>query len=260
MFLRKQGFPEEGELVLCTVTKIFHHSVFVDLDEYSNRSALIHISEISPGRIRNLRDFVVEGKKVVCVVLRINQEKGHIDLSLRRVNERQRIAKNNTIKMEQKSEKIVELAAQKIGEDPKKAYENVYSKVSKKYSTLIECFEEVSVDAVKLESLGVEKHLAQELTELIKQRIKPPQIEIKGQMKITLYLSDGISIIKDAFTDVLKSEKSLTIKYGGAGKYLFNIISEDFKDAEKKMEKAVTHISTKIQKSGGTAEFKRAEA
>ena len=74
MLYKKQGFPEEDELVLCTVNNVQHNSVFVDLDEY-NKRGLIHISEIAPGRIRNIRDYVVEGKKIVCKILRIDQEK-----------------------------------------------------------------------------------------------------------------------------------------------------------------------------------------
>ena len=89
MLYKKQGFPEESELVMCTVSNIQYHSVFADLDEYG-RQGMIHISEISPGRIRNIRDYVKEGKKIVCKVLRVNSERGHIDLSLRRVNEAQR--------------------------------------------------------------------------------------------------------------------------------------------------------------------------
>src|SRR3989338_5359313 len=81
MLLKKEGFPEEDELVMCTVTQVQFHSVFVILDEY-DKGGMIHISEVSPGRIRNIRDFVREGKKVVCKVLRVNKEKGHIDLSL----------------------------------------------------------------------------------------------------------------------------------------------------------------------------------
>jgi translation initiation factor 2 subunit 1 len=100
--IKKTGFPEEGELLLCTVTKIFGHSVFVNIEEYG-RSGMVHISEISPGRIRNLRDYVVEGKKIVCAVLRVNKEKGHVDLSLRRVNEGQRRKKLEQIKQEQKT-------------------------------------------------------------------------------------------------------------------------------------------------------------
>ncbi|MEK6948847.1 MAG: S1 RNA-binding domain-containing protein, partial [Nanoarchaeota archaeon] len=60
MLLQKKGFPQEDELVLCTVTKVEFHSVFVTLDEYG-KGGMIHISEVSPGRIRNIRDFVREG-------------------------------------------------------------------------------------------------------------------------------------------------------------------------------------------------------
>ena len=38
MFLKKQGFPQEGELVLCTVTKVQHTPVFARLDEFENKS------------------------------------------------------------------------------------------------------------------------------------------------------------------------------------------------------------------------------
>ena len=34
MLLKKKGFPEEDELVMCTVTKVQFHSVFCNLDEY----------------------------------------------------------------------------------------------------------------------------------------------------------------------------------------------------------------------------------
>jgi len=70
MLLKKEGFPEEDELVMCTITKVQFHSVFANLDDYG-KNGMIHISEVSPGRIRNIRDFVKEGKKVVCKVLEL---------------------------------------------------------------------------------------------------------------------------------------------------------------------------------------------
>jgi len=260
MLLNRTGFPEEGELVISTVTKIFHHSVFVNLDEYNNRSGLIHISEISPGRIRNLRDYVAEGKKIVTVVLRIDTEKGHIDLSLRRVNERQRIGKNSQIKMEQKSEKIIELISKKNGEDLRQLYETVFEKVNKKYETLTECFEDVVLDLVTLESLGIDKHHAKDLTEVIRQRMKPPIVQIKGQLSVVSYKENGIDLIKEALQQVLKSQKDLVMKYGGAGKYNMSVTSDNFKDAEKKMQNAVDKFMKSFNKSDGIVEYKRVEA
>src|SRR3989339_1873960 len=97
MLHHKKGYPEEEEIVFCKVTKIFPNSVFVEILEYGEQG-LVHISEIAPGRIRNLRDYVSEGRQIVCKVLRIDRQRGHIDLSLRRVNSTQRGEKLEQIK------------------------------------------------------------------------------------------------------------------------------------------------------------------
>ena len=54
---------EEGDVVLCTVTKIEGTSVFVNIEGDGEGSIIV--SEIAPGRIRNLRDYVLPNKKIV---------------------------------------------------------------------------------------------------------------------------------------------------------------------------------------------------
>ncbi len=58
----KKTFPDEKEIVVCTVKKILRDSIFATLDAYEGKEGMIHISEIAPGRIRNIRDYVKEGK------------------------------------------------------------------------------------------------------------------------------------------------------------------------------------------------------
>ena len=84
---RKPEYPEVGDLVIATIETVVTYGVYANLDEY-NKRGLLHISEISSSWIRNIRDFVREGQKVVLKVLRVSLEKGHIDLSLRRVTKR----------------------------------------------------------------------------------------------------------------------------------------------------------------------------
>lgn len=256
MLLVKEGFPEEDEIVLCTVTAIHFHSVFVSLDVYRNRSGMIHISEISPGRIRNIRDYVKEGKKIVCKVLRIHEDKGHIDLSLRRVNAGQKKEKINEIKQEQLAEKIVEFVARQRKEDLKKLYAEITKKIFEKYEGLYPAFDDVSSGKVKLEDFGINPDVAKQLLEVISQRIKPTEIEISGELMMKTYEPEGVELIKEA---VKKAGDKAEISYKGAGAYTIKVKSLEYKDAEKDLKEFITSITDFMESHNATAEFTRFE-
>src|SRR4030042_1348754 len=78
---------EEGDIVLCTVDRIAGTVVFVKIEGEEKEGSII-LSEIAPGRIRNLREYVIPKKKIVCKVLKISG--GTISLSLRRVTMKER--------------------------------------------------------------------------------------------------------------------------------------------------------------------------
>ncbi len=257
MLFRKEGFPEEGELVIVTVTSVQHHTVFSTLDEYSGRTGIIHISEIAPGRIRNIRDYVIEGKKVVCKVLRVNQERGHIDLSLRRVNEAQRRMKNDQLKKEQLAEKIIEFVANDLKKPVPEIYRTVAKKVMEKYPYIYACFEDVVNGSFDLKTLGLDKTLIDKLDEAVKLRIKPPQVIINGVFTLISYAPDGANRIKDALKTV--QQEGVTLKYLGGGKYKVTFIAEDFKTAEDILEKVTEEVISTMKKSGGEADFARKE-
>ncbi len=255
----KKGFPEEGELLLCTVTKIFGHSVFVNIDE-CNRSGMIHISEISPGRIRNLRDYVVEGKKIVCVVIRINREKGHIDLSLRRVSEGQRRKKLESLKQEQKSEKLLEYIAKEIHKDPVQFHDTIIEKISKNYKSLSSFFSDIVTDSVSLNELGIEKESADKLISVIKEKMKPPKIIIAGKLSMQIYDSNGIEIIKEALKKIEDIGKdSVVVRYAGGGTYNITVTADDYKNAEKILKEVSDSAVEFIEKKEGIVSFKRVE-
>jgi len=256
MLLKKTGFPQSEELVLCTVTGVNPHSVFCTLDEYGGRTGMIHISEVAPGRIRNIREFVQEGKKVVCKVLQINKEKGHIDLSLRRVNQTQKTNKLNQIKQEQLAEKIIEYAAKQTGDSVLTLYNKLAEKLMPEYGTIFAAFEQASQDKLNLET-AVDKKVAKLLTDAIKQRIKPPEVKISGDLKLTSYASDGVQEIKDVLAIATKA--GVEVRYLGAGTYHFEVIAEDYKDAEKTLAAAIDPIMEQAKEKDITAEWIRKE-
>src|SRR5512138_1285961 len=111
---QKLDWPETGDLVMATIKTVMDYGVYANLDEY-NRNGFLHISEISSARIRNIRDFVRENQKLVLKVLRVDTEKGHVDLSLRRVTKRERIEKIKSWKKDRKAEALLRGVAEKTG-------------------------------------------------------------------------------------------------------------------------------------------------
>ncbi|MEM2056465.1 MAG: S1 RNA-binding domain-containing protein, partial [Thermoplasmatales archaeon] len=83
--MRKEN-PEVGDIVVCTVKEVRDFGVVCTLDEFNNKEGFIHISEITSGWIKYIRDYVREGQRIVCKVLDANPSRGRFDLSLRRVN------------------------------------------------------------------------------------------------------------------------------------------------------------------------------
>lgn len=251
MLYHLNEMPEEGEIVLCKVTKLFPNSVFAELIEYG-RTGMIHISEVSPGRIRNLRDYVKIGKQIVCKVLRIDNQRGYIDLSLRRVNSNQKKDKLEEVKQENMSENIIFNLSKKLKLNFKEVYSNIFGEVSKDYSHLYLCFKDVATGDFDLNKLGLEKNLTEELNEAIKDKFKPSKIEITAEVDLETYSSDGVDKIKKILVDIEKVAPSVNLFYLGAGRYKISIEEYDYKVAEgnfKKIQKIVDKFNDKISKA-----------
>jgi len=252
MFYKKQGLPEIGEIVICTVKRVLPDSVFVDLDEY-NKEAMIHISEVAPGRIRNIRDFVKEGKKVICKILNVNKEKGYVDLSLRRVNQAQKISKNNEYKQEQKAEKIFNDLGKKLNLSINDVYSKIGNKIIEKYGTLTNCFNYIVNDKTDLKELKADNELSENLMVLVKEKIKPAHVEIIAKIKLENDLSNGAEIIKKTLD--LKDNAEVT--YISAPLYRIKIVSEDYKSAENVLKKIQENLNDIAKKNKSKFELIR---
>lgn len=82
----EQRYPEVDELVMVQVRQIAEMGAYVKLLEYDNIEGMILLSELSRRRIRSIQKLIRVGRNEVVVVLRVDKEKGYIDLSKRRVS------------------------------------------------------------------------------------------------------------------------------------------------------------------------------
>ncbi|VDB91354.1 unnamed protein product [Peniophora sp. CBMAI 1063] len=82
----EQKYPEVDELVMVQVRQIAEMGAYVKLLEYDGIEGMILLSELSRRRIRSIQKLIRVGRNEVVVVLRVDKEKGYIDLSKRRVS------------------------------------------------------------------------------------------------------------------------------------------------------------------------------
>jgi len=259
MLTGKTGLPQESELILCKVTRVQHNAVFVSLSQYEGKSGMLHISEISPGRIRNIRDFVTEGKTIVCKVLSVDTRKGHIDVSLRRVSESQRQQFNNSLKQQLTAEKIVEALAKDKQLNAKELFEKLQESVEE--PSVFLAFQGFASGTSEIPKIGLKKPDYDYLLELIKQRIKPPRVEITGKCTITTYANDGAQILRDAFTQACAVDtEHCLITYGGNGIYNIRIEHDNFKQAESILKNVMDVLEPFFKdKKDAVFDFKKAD-
>ena len=70
-----------GEMMKGEVVRLADFGVFVKLDEYND--GLVHISEMAPFRVENIRDIIKEGTIVPVKVLKVDEENSKISLSIK---------------------------------------------------------------------------------------------------------------------------------------------------------------------------------
>ena len=193
--MSNQSWPAAGELVVCTVRDIKDFAAFVSLDEYPGREGLIPISEIATGWIKYIRDHIREGQKVVCKVLHVDQSRGHIDLSLKDVNDHQRRDKIREWKNESKARKWIGFAAEHSGESP----EVIEAALIKKYGDLYTVFEEIVTEGTDtLKKTGLSAGVIEALSQVARENVKVPRVTVAGNLILTSTKPDGVNIIRRA--------------------------------------------------------------
>jgi translation initiation factor 2 alpha subunit (eIF-2alpha) len=225
---------EVGETVLCTVDRIIGTTVFVKIDGTPAEGSIV-MSEIAPGRIRNLRDYVVPKKRIVCKVLRIS-ESGNIDLSLRRVTQKE---KKEVIEKSESEKSYRSILKGILGEGFEKALEEIL-----KENDIPSFLEEAKKSPEKLEKI-VGKENSKKILDVLNTQKKKKAI-IKKEIHLTTTKPEGITLIKK----VLSIFNGITVKYISAGRYSVELESSDIKLADKKIKEMIDSAEKESKRAG----------
>ena len=263
MVLKRAQWPNRDEYVVAIATKVAPYGAYVKLPEYGEKEGFIHISEISSTWVRNIRNHISENQRTIVKVLQIDEQKRHIDCSLRRVSTEARRSKNNEWKRAQKAEKLLEPIAKENGLTIDQVYEQIGWPMEDYFGEIYKGLEQAADgDASVFDEVEAPKALRDQVAKLAEDRIEIPSVEIDGEMKIHVPGPAGVEVIKKALSTGLakgktKEKSSVEIYTLGSPRYKLRIISPDYIEAEEVLSDVLGLITKTIEKGTGTISFER---
>ena len=251
--VKKKGFPSVNEVIIVTPTRITPYSALCKLEEYPGKEGMIHISEVSGKWVRDIRKFIKPNKTYVAKVLRVDESKGHINISLKRVPRIDKTRKMKIYKSEQKAEKMLEKIAKEQRLTLDKMYEEFGFKLQEEFGDMFTAFEIAAKTPDKLSNSGIPEKWVKIIHEVAKKSIRKKKVKIKVELDVKFFTGDGIERTKKFLTD-LTNKYNVTIKYISAPKYSVEKVSENPKFTQKELTKQLTDAISKIK--DGEASFK----
>jgi len=267
--VKKKGLPKWGEIVLCTTTRITPFAAWCVLDEYeaedgSRIEGMIHISQVAGKWVKDIRDFVKPNKQYVAKVIRIDYQKGHLNLSLKRVSKFDKKEKMENFRRSKRAAGMLMQAAKRIGKTEADANAEVVAKLEamfeerseeRKKFDLFSAFEEANENPSMLAEAGIAKPWADALSEIIEKTFRVKERTLKATLNLNSTAPDGVKIIKKVLSN-LEKKTGADVKYISAPKYRVQIKSKSPKEAEKALREGLDEAVQAMKATGGDGSYK----
>jgi translation initiation factor 2 subunit 1 len=240
---------------VCRITRINPNSAFAELVEYE-RTGMIHVSEVAARWVRDIREFIKENQFVVCRVIGVDRD--YVSLSIKRVRQEDASSKMNEFKRENKAEKLLEMAAKAMKKTPEQAFQEVGFRLQDEFGSLSKAFEMAWKNPELLKSKGIPSQWIEPLMEIARKAYSEKTYELKAELSLMCYASNGIEIIRDVLSKAVK-ENGVEVKYISTPKYMVIAKGKNYKEIESKINKAAETITREINRCKGDCTFKMVE-
>jgi len=195
----EKKYPDVDDLVMVNVKSIAEMGAYVSLLEYNNIEGMILLSELSRRRIRSVSKLIRVGRQEVVVVLRVDKEKGYIDLSKRRV------APEEIAKCEERynKSKAVHSIMRHVSETTQKGLEDLYVQFGwplyQKFGHAYDAFKIAITDPdTVFKDITIDEDIKSCLIKNIQRRLTPQPVKVRADLEVTCFQYEGIDAIKAA--------------------------------------------------------------
>jgi len=265
------------------VRQIAEMGAYVKLLEYDNIEGMILLSELSRRRIRSIQKLIRVGRNEVVVVLRVDKEKGYIDLSKRRVSPEdiikceERYTKSKTVAsimrhvaskvagghagadddgdLKEEPDEPVSAVGGTEEERLEQLHEAIAWPLAKKYGHTYDAFKLALTDADNVfAGLSIPPATLQSLLGTIARRLTPQPIKMRADIELFCYQPAGIDAIKRALRageNASTTAVPIKAKLVAPPLYVLTTNATDKFGAVERLERAIEMIQGTIEEDGG---------
>jgi translation initiation factor 2 subunit 1 len=260
----EEPFPELESLVMVNVRNIAEMGAYVTLLEYNNIEGMILLSELSRRRIRSINKLIRVNRNEVVMVLRVDKEKGYIDLSKRRVSAEDVAKCEERYNKAKAVHRVMRHVADRRGRTLEELYEMVGWPLYKKYGH--------AYDAFKLCLSGENEDVFEACNELddatracvvdyVKKKLSPQPIKVRADVEVTCFTYEGINAIRDALVkgrEMSVDECPIQIKLIAPPMYVMTTMTLDKDLGIQILSAAIAAVTDEILAKGGKIDIKMA--
>lgn len=257
----EQKYPEVDDVVMVNVRSIADMGAYVHLLEYNNIEGMILLSELSRRRIRSINKLIRVGRTEPVVVIRVDKEKGYIDLSKRRVSPEDIERCTEVYSKAKAVNSILRHVASILNYSTNQELEDLYKKTAwhfeaktKKKGSSYDFFKQAVVDPSFLDECQLDEKTKTVLLENIQQKLTQQALKIRADIEVACYTYEGIDAIKEALRAGIKcstEEVPIKINLIAPPVYVVTTSTPEKADGLKLLTEACNTIEEHIKKSGG---------
>eukprot|EP00343_Euplotes_focardii_P008595 CAMPEP_0205826196 /NCGR_PEP_ID=MMETSP0206-20130828/27927_1 /ASSEMBLY_ACC=CAM_ASM_000279 /TAXON_ID=36767 /ORGANISM="Euplotes focardii, Strain TN1" /LENGTH=280 /DNA_ID=CAMNT_0053125933 /DNA_START=12 /DNA_END=854 /DNA_ORIENTATION=- len=265
--MHEEELPEANSMVIVRVNKVEEYGAFVSLLEYNNIEGMILSSEVSRKRIRSIHKHLRIGKQDVMQVLRVDKDKGYIDLSKKYVTEEdvrettERYAKSKTV------HSIMKHVAVTCNIDLEELLREIAWPLYEEYETedgnghALTGLQDILLDESKLEKYKIQDEVKTTLLKEITHRLAEQPVKVQARIEVTCFTPEGIDAIKPALRAgiaVGDEKRPVEINLQSTPIYRVSTHCMDKQSGINLLNDAIAAIKAEITKSKGKMAVKEA--
>jgi len=238
-------YPKVDQLVMVNVVNVETLGAYVQLLEYDDIEGMVLLSELSRRRIRSINKLIRVNRKEVVMVLRVDREKGYVDLSKRRVPAEDVQAFTSKYNKAKHVHSILFNVAKTLGFMLEDLYTAIGWPLYKRFGHAYDAFKAAIVKEEEVfKGIEMPPQVKKELMKNIRRRLAAQPIKIRADIEVTCFTKEGIDAIREGLLagKATSVDEIVSIKLIAPPRYVLTVTHLEEKVGVAILSKAITKI------------------